>query len=266
MITRVKVAGMPQKRRHARVPLTTGLVIQPGDENPARFAGRVFNLSISGAAVYCDYSFAPGKLVEMELFLPIRGVGVRRVVLYGVIRHARALDKGNFLGVEFQQGQRAGDQAWLKQYLSEHIRRKTAPRAFTLTELAITMCILAVLVTMSAPIYVRTMEQARVDAAAGTLKSIWSAQRIYWLEYRTFAGSLSTLETMDLVDHGVAVSASNPSVSFVYQIGSADAQSFRAAAIRNGSGVWVGQLFIDEDGQVSGSITGRGTTLTPPSS
>jgi type II secretory pathway pseudopilin PulG len=256
---------MLSKRRHERLSLLADLVIQPGEENPACFAGRVFNLSANGAAVFSQSYFPAGKLVSMELMLPVSGQGVRRVVLYGVIRHVVPREDGNVLGIEIQTGREAGDYPWFLRYLQQRTRQPAVPPGFTLTEACITLTIICLLITLAVPIYIQAMEQARVDTAGGVLRSIWSAQRIYWLEYRTFAPDLEALNSLDLLNASVADSYANPAAPFVYRIASADAGAFTAEALRNGTSVWTGQLSITEAGQVAGSVAGRGITLTPPS-
>jgi len=136
---------------------------------------------------------------------------------------------------------------------------------FTLVEASITLIIICVLVALAAPLYTKAMEQARVDTAASTLRTVWSGQRVYWLEHRAFAPNLATLAAGDLVDRAVAESETQPGVMFAYRVSAAGDNSFTAVAVRRNSGVWTGQLEITEEGQVSGAITGRnGLTLSPP--
>lgn len=256
---------MLSKRRHERLSLLADLVIQPGEENPACFAGRVFNLSANGAAVFSQSYFPAGKLVSMELMLPVSGQGVRRVVLYGVIRHVVPREDGNVLGIEIQTGREAGDYPWFLRYLQQRTRQPAVPPGFTLTEACITLTIICLLITLAVPIYIQAMEQARVDTAGGVLRSIWSAQRIYWLEHRCFAPQLSDLRAMDLIDLSVAESGTDPQAPYAYQISGAGVSFFVATATRKGSIVWSGQIQIDQDGRIVGSIGGsQGEVLTPP--
>jgi type IV pilus assembly protein PilE len=142
-----------------------------------------------------------------------------------------------------------------------------APRpqaGFTLVELCIVMVIVCLLVTMAVPTFRKAVEQARMDAASAGLRTVWSAQRVYWLENRRFAASLADLQAMDLVDASVAASGANPAATFVYAIPSADASHFLATATRTGSRVWSGGLQVDQDGAVTGSVAdGHGLVLTP---
>jgi prepilin-type N-terminal cleavage/methylation domain-containing protein len=137
-------------------------------------------------------------------------------------------------------------------------------RGFTLVELCIAMVIICLMVTLAVPTFRRSVEQARADVASANLRTIWSAQRVYWLENRRFASSLSDLRALDLVDVAIADSANNPKAVYIYRISSADASTFTAGALRNASGVWAGQIQIDQQGTLSGIIVGtRGDVVTP---
>ena len=135
---------------------------------------------------------------------------------------------------------------------------------FTLVELCIVMVIICLLVTMAVPTFRKAIEQARMDAASAGLRTVWSAQRVYWLENRRFAAGLADLQAMDLLDASVAASGSNPAATFVFGMPSADASHFLATATRTGSRVWSGGLQVDQEGAVTGSVAdGHGVVLTP---
>jgi len=143
-------------------------------------------------------------------------------------------------------------------------RRRREPGGFTLVELCIAMVIICLLVTLAAPTFRRAIEQARADVASANLRTIWSAQRVYWLENRRFASSLSDLRALDLVDVAIADSVNNPKAVYVYCISSADASAFTGGALRNASSVWAGQIQIDQQGTLSGTIVStRGDVVTP---
>ena len=136
--------------------------------------------------------------------------------------------------------------------------------AFTLMEILIAMTIMVILVTMSAPMYNQAVEQARLDTAARNLRTIWAAQRIYWLEEHDFADRLTTLQTMDLVSPKLALSQKSSSAFYMYRIDEADSGSFSASVMRNGSRRWSGTIRVDELGDISGCITNAdGTRLSP---
>jgi prepilin-type N-terminal cleavage/methylation domain-containing protein len=142
--------------------------------------------------------------------------------------------------------------------------RRREPGGFTLVELCIAMVIICLMVTLAVPTFRRSIEQARADVASANLRTLWSAQRIYWLENRRFASSLSDLRALDLVDVAIADSASNPAAVYVYSISGADASTFTAGALRNASGVWAGQIQINQQGTLSGVIVStRGDVVTP---
>src|SRR5688500_9215454 len=107
----------------------------------------------------------------------------------------------------------------------------------TLLELSITVIIVGILVAFVVPSFARVTEQNRVDAAAQYLRSIWSAQRVYWLENRTFTTSLSDLGDLGLIDNKIADGSDG---HFNYSITAAASDSFNVMAQRNGSSVWTG--------------------------
>ncbi len=138
------------------------------------------------------------------------------------------------------------------------IKKTKAARGYTLMEICIAMVIICILVSISAPLYSRAVEQARLDSAANNLISVWSAQRAYWLKYHTFADTLTALSDEDLVSSQLAATQLSSSAMYVYNIDSASSTSFTATATRNNSQVWSGEIQIDESGQLIGSITNSG--------
>jgi prepilin-type N-terminal cleavage/methylation domain-containing protein len=144
------------------------------------------------------------------------------------------------------------------------IRPYTLLKGFTLVEVTVAMIIICVLVSIGAPIYTKAIEQARLDSAAGNLKTVWSAQRAYWLKYHTFTDSLATLENEGLISNSLVLSGTTPGTTYVYSMDSATANAFAASASRSASGSWSGQIQIDELGQLTGSISkSGGATLSP---
>jgi prepilin-type N-terminal cleavage/methylation domain-containing protein len=141
---------------------------------------------------------------------------------------------------------------------------RLAPGGYTLLEVLVAVIIICVLTGIAAPMYSRAIEQARLDSAAGNLKTIWSAQRIYWLKFHTFAADLTVLETEDLISNSLAEAQTLPNSWYIYNINTADADSFIASAARNNSSVWQGEIQIDELGHFTGSISKTGgLTLSP---
>jgi prepilin-type N-terminal cleavage/methylation domain-containing protein len=144
-------------------------------------------------------------------------------------------------------------------------RTSSGPKSgFTLVELCISMTIICLMAVLAVPIFRTAVEQARADMAAANLKSVWSAQRVYWLDHRCFAGSLADLRALDLIDPAVADSVSLPKAPYIYTISTADASTFTAGALRNASGVWSGQVRINQDGQITGTVINQhGDVIVP---
>ena len=124
----------------------------------------------------------------------------------------------------------------------------------------IALTVMCIFIAMSAPSFRRGMEHSRADIAGANLRAIWSAQRVYWLEYQTYASNLAALEAIGLVDPTLDA-ATEP---YVYQILSADDSSFTAKATRTGSAKWSGNFQMDESGSVWGAVTAGGEpNITP---
>jgi Tfp pilus assembly protein PilE len=137
---------------------------------------------------------------------------------------------------------------------------KLARWATTLMEVVLVMTILGILVALSMPSFGRAVEQSRAEIAAANLRAIWSAQRLYWLEHRSYATSLADLSP--LLDPALT-STTSP---YTYAISAADATTFTATATRTGSTHWSGQLTIDQAGAVAGALQTPGDTDIVPSS
>jgi type II secretory pathway pseudopilin PulG len=134
-------------------------------------------------------------------------------------------------------------------------------RGATLLEMGISITIMGILLALVVPSFTRVSEQSRVDAAAQYLRSIWCAERIYWLENRAFTDSLATLNNMGLIDAKLLA----PTGGFTYALSDVDSTEFTVSAQRTGSGSWTGTLQIKQDGEVTGFIAdGGGAVLTPP--
>lgn len=138
---------------------------------------------------------------------------------------------------------------------------------FSLIEVVVTMTILAVLVSFTAPSMVRTIEQSHADLAGAGLRMVNTAQRFYWLENRTYATSLQTLIDEGLVDQDLAVT----SPRYEFSISSGNANAFQAQARRRQfdgvgtpvyNGAWQGTFTIDETGAIAGTVTGPTSTIT----
>lgn len=140
-------------------------------------------------------------------------------------------------------------------------------KAFSLIEVVVTMTILGILISFTAPSVLRTLEQSHADLAGAGLRMIHSAQRFYWLENRIYANDLQLLIDDDLIDEQVNTGMTR----YDFAITSADADSFQAVARRRlldglgqpiYNGAWQGTLTIDQTGEITGTIDGPASTIT----
>jgi len=135
-----------------------------------------------------------------------------------------------------------------------------AQRGTSLIELMLVMIVLGVLLVGGVPRAAKAAEEARVDAAAATLRSLWHAQRLYRFETGVYARDESALVAMRLVEPNV-FTVTTP---FVYRLEAADDVSFVWEAERSDTRVWTGTLSVDEDALLSGQITdGDGDAIAP---
>ena len=121
-------------------------------------------------------------------------------------------------------------------------------------EVMLVLTVMGVLVSMSAPSFRRSMEQSRADIAGANLRAIWTAERIYWLENRTYTANLAELESLGLLDPTILSGTSH----YTYTIPSASDNAFEARATRTGSARWSGYFLIDEDGALAGVVQATG--------
>ena len=110
----------------------------------------------------------------------------------------------------------------------------------------------------------KAFEQSRVDLASANLESVWTAERLYWAQNKTFAGAIVDLETAGLLDPSFLLDLSKPNAPFQYAILAADDVSFQAAATRSNSTRWTGRLTINQQGVFTGVVTGSdGSVINP---
>lgn len=143
-------------------------------------------------------------------------------------------------------------------------RVRNARPGYSLIETMVTLVMMSVLLAMGVPRFQQSLEQARANVAGGNLRSIWSAQRLFWLENRSYAPDLATLQSANLIDPSLA-SATAP---YTYQVTvSPDGSSFTATSTRAGSSFWSGSFTIKLDGSFDPSVSvqssGGGTTIVP---
>jgi len=123
-------------------------------------------------------------------------------------------------------------------------------RGATLLELVIVMTILGVLLSFGIPSFQLALEQSRAQVASANLEAIWSAQRLYWLENRTYASDVATLQSAGMLDHSLS-----SQTFFTYEIASADGSSFVATATRTTNQKWNGTFSIDQTGTLAGILS-----------
>ena len=138
---------------------------------------------------------------------------------------------------------------------------RTRIRGFTLVEIMVVLVVLGILVSMGVPKFQQSLEQSRADVAGANLRAIWSAQRLYWLQNRTYAPDLNTLLSASLIDPTLTTATA----PYSYQVGGYTGSWFTATATRSGSSYWSGSYTIAADGTFSGSVqTSSGSpTLVP---
>lgn len=132
---------------------------------------------------------------------------------------------------------------------------------YTLLEVLVVLAILMTVIGAVGPSYRTAKEQTNVDGGCAMLMSIWHAQRIHWLETKTYAGTLQELVEAGELDAPVAVAAT----PFAFAIESADGEEFEARATRQGSDEWSGALVVDQKGAIGGFVeNGDGKRVEPP--
>jgi prepilin-type N-terminal cleavage/methylation domain-containing protein len=147
---------------------------------------------------------------------------------------------------------------------------RTAPRprrrgGYTLLEVVVALTIMAVMISIPAPLFTRAIEQSRLDVAAANVRAVWCAERLYRLEYGTYT-DLDTLAAEKLLDPTLA---SGGSSYYAYSVSAADGStmvdSFVVRAIHPDSPRCSGYLTIDQDGRLACSVSYGGTSAMNPS-
>lgn len=134
-------------------------------------------------------------------------------------------------------------------------------RGFTLHEVAIAVVIAAILFSQATMRYQKIAEHSRMDLAAVQLNNIWLAQGLYHSAYGIYATTVSTLEEARLLDAKFFGAANS---QYRFAIVQADDDTFEAVAARVGSGIWSGEISVDEEGMLSGEVRdSRGESIRP---
>jgi prepilin-type N-terminal cleavage/methylation domain-containing protein len=139
-----------------------------------------------------------------------------------------------------------------------------ARRGYTLVEIVVVLTIMGVLIAIPAPFFVRAIEQAKLDVAAANLRAIWSAERLYFLQYNRF-GLLTDLASnppasTDLIDGTIVAGTTFYAYTIVV---ATDGQSFTATATRPGGSQCAGYLTINQSGTLVCSVMFGTQPMTP---
>jgi prepilin-type N-terminal cleavage/methylation domain-containing protein len=141
--------------------------------------------------------------------------------------------------------------------------RRRIRRGFSLLELTIVMTIMGVLIAIPAPQFGRAIEQPKLDVAASNLRSIWAAERFYYLETGRY-GTLSDLAADALASDLVDPTILNGTAFYGYSVALATgSQSFVATAVRPPSSVASGTIAIDQAGNLACNVAYAGQAMTP---
>jgi prepilin-type N-terminal cleavage/methylation domain-containing protein len=141
--------------------------------------------------------------------------------------------------------------------------RTRTRRGYTLLELMIVVTIMGVLIAVPAPMFGRALEQPKLDVAASNIRSIWAAERFYYLETGRY-GALSDLAADSLASDLVDPTILNGTAFYSYTVvPSTDGQSFLATAVRPASSACSGTVTIDQAGNLAWTVTYAGQLMTP---
>jgi type IV pilus assembly protein PilE len=131
---------------------------------------------------------------------------------------------------------------------------------YTLVEVVVVMVIMGIVMAMAVPSYRRSVEQARADLAAANLRTLWAAERLFYLEARAYTADDAELAALGVLEEGLLTADE----LYVYRITAADSAGFTATATRVGSTVFSGTLLIDQTGTITGAIAhGSGPAIRP---
>ena len=140
-------------------------------------------------------------------------------------------------------------------------RPRSSRTGSTLVELMIVTLLIGLFAAMAIPSYRSSVEQARTDMAAANLRTLWAAQRFFYLNERSY-----TSDTDDLIAYGVfkrsEISSATPGgpflmyndPSFTYRIELQPNGDFQATATRSAGIAFSGVLTIDAAGVVTGEV------------
>jgi prepilin-type N-terminal cleavage/methylation domain-containing protein len=132
---------------------------------------------------------------------------------------------------------------------------------YTLIEMIVGLIVTGVLLSIGVPRFQQSLEQSRANVAGANLRAIWSAQRLYWLENRTYAHDWNTLLAANLIDPSLPAATA----PYSYEVANVSDSWFTVTATRGGTPNWSGSYTIAADGTFSGTVqqSGQGITVVP---
>jgi Tfp pilus assembly protein PilE len=120
----------------------------------------------------------------------------------------------------------------------------------------VVVTIVGILAAMALPSYQLAIRQSRADIAAANLRTIWAAERLFWLEYHTYTNKLEaqTPPNVGLVDLGLIDPVMFDSKNYTYTIPACTENTFTAMATSPDLSI---TMTINEKGDV------QSTGITP---
>lgn len=118
-------------------------------------------------------------------------------------------------------------------------------RGFSLVELVIVAVILAIILAVSVPLYIKNAEQAQGAKALEVINQIYTAQMLYMSEYEHYTNSVADLQRFsrfEIIDN-----------DWTYNVSAAQT-TFDITATRQNNPAYSGrQLGMDETSTISGT-------------
>jgi len=133
----------------------------------------------------------------------------------------------------------------------------------------VAVAIIGIVVAIGVPSFQRALERSRADIACANLRSIWAAERLFWLENQCYSGDLSSLQNASAFPDKVSLLDPNFNASdaaYTYTLGTTTT-GFQATATPAPTNMCIGQFTIDESGGVAGAVyfPGWSTPIKPVS-
>jgi prepilin-type N-terminal cleavage/methylation domain-containing protein len=128
-------------------------------------------------------------------------------------------------------------------------RRSILRQGYSLVEVLVVSTIMGIIVAIPIPQFAKAIEQSKLDIAAANLRSIWCAERYYFLEHNAY-GQIQDLQALGLLDPSIA----SGTTFYAYKIDPADGQSFTATAQHPPSTRCMGPMTIDQTGELNSQV------------